>query len=164
MFDFSRLFEADRDVAAQYLGSLYREPDLVIRPDDQEYIYRWHLVPRNREANVYFHIQVASDPERPLHDHPWDNVSVILAGGYEEIMVKGVGFAEPQRYTRTPGDVIFRRAAWAHRLVLPSSVPYSMTLFTTGPKVKEWGFWVDGAWVPYDELTETKEGVSTWKT
>jgi hypothetical protein len=42
----------------------------VIAPDGQPYLYRWHVIERNPEANTYFHIQVDDDPERPLHDHP----------------------------------------------------------------------------------------------
>jgi len=87
-FDFAgRVTDHDKEIASQYIGSLYRPPDLVIAPKGYgEYLFRWYVIPRNREANVYFHIQTQSDPERPLHDHPWDNTSVILSGGYDEII------------------------------------------------------------------------------
>jgi hypothetical protein len=67
------------------IGNPLRYPDLVIAPDGKPYLYRWHVFPQNAAAGVYFHIQVQSDPERPLHDHPWDNTSVILSGGYDEL-------------------------------------------------------------------------------
>lgn len=164
MFDFHRLYPADRDTARTMLG-LLREPDLVIAPAGHgEYLYRWYVIPRNREANVYFHIQTASDPERPLHDHPWDSTSVILAGGYTEMLMRKPdlesGFST---LDREPGDVIFRPASWAHRLILPAHVPYSMSLFSTGPKVREWGFWEQGVFRPYTEVTIETEGRSTWK-
>lgn len=164
MFDFQRLYPADREIAFTMIGPL-RPPDLVIAPAGHgEYLYRWYVIPRNREANVYFHIQTASDPERPLHDHPWDSTSVILAGGYRESICRS-----PDRDTgystldRKPGDVIFRPASWAHRLFLPKNVPYSMSLFSTGPKVREWGFWEQGRFRPYTEVTVETEGRSTWK-
>lgn len=168
MFDFNRLYPADRDIARTMLG-LLREPDLVIAPAGHgEYLYRWYVIPRSREANVYFHIQTASDPERPLHDHPWDSTSVILAGGYDEVLDKTPGAfmtrAKPvTTETRKPGDVIFRPAKWAHRLILPAHIPYSMSLFSTGPKVREWGFWEQGIFRPFHEVTVETEGRSTWK-
>lgn len=119
-----------------------REPDLTISPDGSPYLYRWHLTPRNQQANVYFHIQVASDPERPLHDHPWDNQSVLLEGHYEEVIQQHPPLDPERTLVRKQGQVVHRRAEEAHRLVLPEGVPYVMTLFTTGPVVHKWGFWV----------------------
>lgn len=167
-FDFGRLTEHDRGVASQFIGSLYRPPDLIIAPAGiGEYLFRWHVVPRNEHANVYFHIQTASDPERPLHDHPWDSTSVILAGGYDEIMnEKPQWLPSPEWvYTRRrlPGDTIFRPSHWAHRLILPSDIPYSMSLFSTGPKVRGWGFWEDGKFRRYQDVTEETDGRSSWK-
>lgn len=167
-FDFhGRCTEHDCETAAQYLGSLYRPPDLVIAPAGHgEYIFRWYVVPRNREGNVYFHVQTQSDPERPLHDHPWDNTSIILAGGYHEIID-----TEPEANSpacravidRNVGDVIHRPATWAHRLILPKRIPYSMSLFVTGPKVREWGFWENGTFAPFNEITIETDGKSQWK-
>ncbi len=171
-FDFGRLTEHDRGIAAQFIGSLYRPPDLVIAPAGVgEYLFRWYAVPHNRDANVYFHIQTASDPERPLHDHPWDSTSVILAGGYMEILDTKPSDTWPEyavsqsRVTvrRHPGDTIFRPSHWAHRLILPAEIPYSMSLFSTGPKVREWGFWENGAFRPFHDVTVETEGKSSWK-
>lgn len=168
-FDFAgRINEHDQEIAARYIGSLYRPPDLVIAPAGHgEYLFRWHLIDRNRDANVYFHVQTQSDPERPLHDHPWDSTSVILAGGYDEIIDHSPGTLYLRRgpYTsiRVPGDVIYRPATWAHRLILPPNVSYSMSLFTTGPKVRDWGFWTDKGWVAFNDMTVETDGKSQWK-
>jgi hypothetical protein len=132
-----------------------RDPDVVLAPDGDPYLYRWHLVYDNSAANVFFHVQVKSDPERPLHDHPWDNHSVILSGGYDEMYwpysAKSesrvqVELPEPMWRVCRKGDAVSRKASWAHRLILPPGVPYTMTLFTTGPKVREWGFWYPDGW------------------
>jgi hypothetical protein len=130
-------------------------PDLIIAPDGNPYLYRWEIIPRNKEGNIYFHIQVASDPERPLHDHPWDNFSVILSGGYDEIWCRDPPPLRGVEVTRKfrKGNTIYRRATEAHRLVLPPDIPYTMTLFTTGPKIREWGFWYPDGWRPYTEVT-----------
>lgn len=120
-----------------------RDPDVEIKPDGEDYIFRWHLIPRNQVgANVYLHLQVADDPERPLHDHPWDNQSVILAGGYREVFVEHPDhlWHEKERFVRQ-GQVVHRRAEEAHRIFLLPQVPYTISLFTTGPVIRDWGFW-----------------------
>lgn len=157
--DWLNLLSREDYELAERIMSGWREPDLIIAPDGSPYLYRWHIIPRNTKANVYFHIQVADDPARPLHDHPWDNTSVILSGGYDELITDAPGLEHlgsayaPERYSRGIGDVIHRLGATAHRLILPSDVRYTMTLFTTGPKYREWGFWYPDGWKPYHEVT-----------
>lgn len=164
------LSEDDRAMVAHILKDESRllRPDFVISPDGEPYLYRWHVVPRNERCNVYLHIQVASDPERPLHDHPWDNQSVILAGGYEEQHWP----RPPKRYGRcprllVPGVTIHREAEEAHRLILPEEHPYSISLFSTGPVRRLWGFWFEDKrepyWLPHTDVLETAENVSVWK-
>ena len=167
-FDFAkRITEEDREIASNIIGSLYRPPDLVISPTGHgEYLFRWHIVRSREHANVYFHIQTQSDPERPLHDHPWDSTSVILAGGYDEIIdTDPHGYEQGTRFhvMRKVGDVIHRPATWAHRLILPCQRTYSMSLFTTGPKVKDWGFFTRAGWVPFEDFTIETNGRSQWK-
>lgn len=160
MFNPSILSDKDYDIFRSFVPSSLRrtEPDLEIADgDDGVYLFRWHLVPRNTYGNVYLHVQTSSDPARPLHDHPWDNVSVILAGGYEEVN------ADPRIIPQLPGKVIYRRAEEAHRLILPYGQPYSMSLFTTGPVIREWGFYCQDSWKPYHECTTTKDNKTYWK-
>lgn len=163
------LSEEDLEVFCRYVGSPYTPPDVTIAPDGSPYLYRWHVVPRNPDANVYLHIQVASDPERPLHDHPWDNTSHILSGGYDEIVLPGTPFAIRQVFRRFKGQTIHRRAEEAHRLILPSGVPYTMTLFTTGKHERTWGFWCNDhrgrpVWVPHtDCIVFDEDGRSVFR-
>lgn len=161
-FDWAKIRDEDRWFA-KACGVTARDPDLTIAPDGSPYLYRWHLIPRNNWGNNYLHIQVASDPERPLHDHPWDNTSVILSGGYTEIMSEHQNL--PSRtHKRVKGDVVNRLASHAHRLILPPDIPYTMTLFTTGPTVRDWGFWINGWWVSHKEvLTNLADGRSVFK-
>jgi len=142
-----------------------RAPDLVIAPDGEPYLYRWHVVPRNGYGNIYFHLQVADDPERPLHDHPWDNTSIILAGGYQEVLVRSpAGWAGMSTLDRKPGDTVHRPAEWAHRLFLPAGTAYSMSLFVTGPHRRDWGFWFPDGWRSQKEVVENlPDGRSVFK-
>lgn len=164
------LSDEDIGVAVKLVGGITRlaKPDLVIAPDGEPYLYRWHVVPRNTKGNVYFHIQVASDPERPLHDHPWHNQSVILSGGYDEIVQSNPPWSSRTTEYRRKGDVVHRQAYEAHRLILPEGTPYTMSLFTTGPKVREWGYWIPShrgrpEWVSNEECNVVVDGVSLFK-
>lgn len=163
------LHHEDWGVAGDILGTLSSEPDLTISGEDgRPYLHRWYVIPRNKEANVYFHVQVASDPERPLHDHPWDSQSVILSGGYLEVIQRAPPFGLVTREQRHKGQVITRGAEEAHRLILPDGVPYTMTLFTTGPVVRDWGFWVpnhSGAakWFSAHDCITHEAGVSRFR-
>src|ERR1700691_1970855 len=142
------LTEDDFQLANRLLagkGDIWK-PDAILAPEGTPYLYRWHLVAEKPWCNVFLHIQVQSDPERPLHDHPWHNQSVILSGGYDEAYC----FLPPhgrerQRHLRK-GDTVHRDAEEAHRLVLPPDIPYTMTLFTTGPHRRAWGFWYPDGW------------------
>ncbi len=148
MIDFA---DADWEIFTTFLGGA-RKPDKTISPDGDPYLYRWHVTPEHGPANVYLHVQVASDPRIEKHDHPWDNTTVMLAGTYEEELDQDPEGRHPYspngffggRYKRKAGDMIFRKAEWSHRLILTS--PYAMTLFTTGPKIRDWGYWFPDGW------------------
>jgi hypothetical protein len=94
---------------------------------------------------------------------------VILAGGYTELLTPMPGRLPPKRFTRKEGDVIYRGAKEAHRLFLPSFNAYTLTLFTTGPVIQDWGFWFDRGgpgweWFSHKEVIELlPEGRSIFK-
>lgn len=162
MFDFARLSFDDRQIFLNFVGEL-RDPDLIIAPEGYPYIYRWHVTPAKGPANIYLHIQVADDPERPLHNHPWDNTSVILSGGYKERLCMSEGQPHDDltfTLLRYKGDTVFRKAGWSHRIELLYGLKYTMTLFTTGPKVQEWGFWYPDGFKLWTDVTRTEDGIS----
>ncbi len=65
---------------------------------------------------------------------------------------------------RRQGDVVPRTAETAHRLIMPSDTPYTMTLFTTGPHRRDWGFWLNGQFMPHDQVIENRsDGTSVYK-
>jgi hypothetical protein len=164
-FNFAQCTPEDRETALRYIGSLDRPADVVIGTD-VDYLWRWHVVKRAAgetvAGNVYFHIQTASDPERPLHDHPWDNMSLILAGEYIELVQHMPPWGETVHYKRVKGQTIFRPQQWAHRLILPRHVRYTMTQFTTGAYKRDWGFWIGKTWHPHAECTRLIDGRSVW--
>lgn len=130
-----------------------REPDFVIGPKDDPYLRRWWVIPRNRWFNIYLHEIRHSDDDRALHDHPWANLSIILKGAYYEHTPCGL-CGEPAcsqtvvKY-RTAGSVVLRCPKAAHRLVVTRP---TWTLFVTGPRVREWGFWCRRGWVLWTDF------------
>lgn len=124
-----------------------RSPDFVIGTPESPYLNRWYVIPRNRFFNVYLHQILRSDDDRALHDHPWVNLSIVLRGAYREIMPSGhprhVG-NEMLKWRRR-GSMVARWPSSAHRLEIDAGRP-CWSLFITGPKVREWGFWCPQGW------------------
>lgn len=147
-----------------------RKPSAVIHDDDGPIMYRWHIVPRNSMGGVYFHIQVRSDSIiRGPHDHEYDSFSTMIGGGpyterqfYIDDRYNGgpqLRECEPWGMTFRVGQTTHRRAAQLHYIELPPGVPYSMTIFAHGPRIRKWGFAnQDGTWVPAEAVGEIVDG------
>jgi hypothetical protein len=134
------------EMAAWALSAMTRQPDFIIGDDpDAPYMLRWWVVPRNEQMNVYLHKILRDDDDRALHDHPWANTSYVIAGRYREITPDG-------EFIRGPGDVVTREAGALHRLELIGGEP-CISLFMTGPKVREWGFACPKGWVHWRDFT-----------
>jgi hypothetical protein len=114
------------------------QPHQVVKTEVGTYLYRWFLLPHNRWRNVYLHKFVRSDDPGPLHDHPWDFVSLCLATGYDEITVGG-------RIRRRPGSLARRGATHRHRIELRRDhrgcEKPCWTIVITGARRRQWGFW-----------------------
>lgn len=115
------------------------------KSEDRDYMRRWWIVPRNEGCNVYLHQIGRSDDDRAMHDHPWDNTSYLLFGSYVEHTPAG-------SFVRTAGDVVQRRATDLHRLEVFEGEPPVVSLFITGPKVREWGFACPQGWVHWKDF------------
>ena len=141
------------------LNRFKREPDFVLtRPDGVEYLRRWYIF-RTRWFNCYLHRFSASDWDRHPHDHPWRWLTIILKGSYlEEIYtltdsshkVKGRYIQVPvllARKRRAPGTMNYAGLHRIHRVTVFTAPIW--TLFLTGPKEREWGFYTPSGWKPY---------------
>lgn len=140
------------------------KPDFTIGTH-RPYLHRWFIVREHGEAQVFLHQTVADDDDRALHDHPWDNVSVPLAGGYIEHTPE-----HPDGIERKPFVPILRSADMPHRLSLlrqgkgrmVSPIP-AWSLFLTGPKVREWGFLCPQGWRHWKDFTSGADGAGIGK-
>lgn len=109
------------------------------RPDG--YLRRWEV--ETPWFGVKLHKFLRSDAA-PLHDHPWDFVSLILWGRYREFLAR-----EPWE-TATPkvierGWLSFakRRATDRHRVELVKKRPV-WTICVSGPRRRDWYFYPIG--------------------
>ncbi len=142
-----------------WLGTMRRRPpDFIIGGADRPYMRRWYLIPKNTRFNVYLHHFRRSDDDRALHDHPWWNVSLLLRGRYREHMPHGVR-------TRRPGVPVYRHAEASHRIDLlrdEAGIEQAVwSLFITGPKVREWGFWCPKGWRHWRDFTNPADDGAT---
>jgi hypothetical protein len=134
--------------------ALQRPPDFIVGGTDRPYLHRWHVIPRNRLFNIYFHNFLRSDDDRALHDHPFVNLSIILDGCYVE-------HTAHDQELLLEGQVKFRSSGkFAHRIELRFGVCW--TLFITGPRYRNWGFnCVDSLgyqkWVPWQEFVDDQD-------
>ena len=131
-------------VVKQYVAS--QPPDEEITIHGEPYMNRWKTLPVNRTFNTFIHYFMHSDEDRAQHDHPWDNVSILLEGSYIERLSGG------RMRVRKAGDVVVRRATEQHRIELfrdierGTEVPV-LTIFIRFKKWREWGFiCTDGRW------------------
>ena len=125
-------------------GGLKRIPDVIIGPEDDPYLHRWHVIPRNRFFNIYLHHFYRSDDDRALHDHPWWNLSILLKGQYDEHVPGGV-------IRRRAGTIVGRGAEACHRIALVDGKRV-WTLFITGPRTRLWGFYYPEGWVAFNDF------------
>lgn len=134
-----------------------REPDRIIGGEDDPYLHRWHVIPRNRWCNIYLHHFLRSDDDRALHDHPWVNLSILLRGSYREHLPGGrIKLRKPWRpwafWRLTP-----RLPTSAHRVALHQGIAGEIpvwTLFLTGPTVRAWGFHCPKGWRHWRDFTD----------
>lgn len=128
-----------------------RRPDFIIGgPQDSQqgtgavihptpYMLRWYVIRKRRFLSVYLHQILRSDDDRALHDHPWATLSVLLRTGYYEVTPMG-GF------WREEGEIVARGSRASHRLEVSDTAPPCISLFITGPVVREWGFHCPAGW------------------
>lgn len=131
--------------------------------------------------NVYVHQFIRDDDDRALHDHPWPSLTWILENDYHEVLFLPLPYRKVEQYRAAGWDrptlSVFRPEGWigtrgaetAHRVVLEKRagrlgrtepIP-ATTLFITGFKVREWGFWCPRGWIDRSRFLHPDDKGST---
>jgi hypothetical protein len=107
--------------------------------DGEPYLERYYLAGA-LGWHAYLHRFVDSDPDRGLHDHPWNRAfSLVLTTGYDEQRLIGGDSGETAVRSIRPFRLNLLRGADFHRVVLRTRRA-AWTLFVHGPRTKGWGF------------------------
>ena len=126
--------------------------------DGNPYLIRYRLIV-TKWGCVYLHHIIRSDGDRELHDHPFNFTVILLWRGYVEYShALGKPFGKVKQVSRWCGwlSVIRHKATDAHRLELYNGPVWS--LFIRGPKIREWGFYLDNKdWVTNQYYHEFKQ-------
>ena len=123
------------------------QSETITRQDDTPYLWRLRII-ETPWFGLYLHRFLSSD-DPCLHDHPWFFVSLILWGGYWETAIRD-GLATRRWYW--PGSILFRRAAWSHRIEVPRP-GWTWTLVFRGRRSRPWGFWTTRfGWIPWQRF------------
>ena len=117
---------------------------------DSLYLRRLRII-QTPWFGVYIHEMQAED-DAHLHDHPWNFYSFILKGGYKEYFSERMDLTFTQswiarEWPRWSGHYV--RAVEGHRIVHLSEIP-TYTLVFVGKRQRNWGFWVDGEWIHWE--------------
>jgi hypothetical protein len=104
----------------------------ILGEESNPYLYRWWLT-KSRDDSVYIHKMMRSDQDVELHDHPGDNLSILLHGEMKEETPHGLRLWQP-------GSIIARKAEDRHRIVIEEPI---ITMWIMGPRTRDWGFWTE---------------------
>lgn len=155
-----------------------RPPDFIIGSLEDPYLYRWYLIPKNKWFNIYLHRFMRSDDDRALHDHPWWSLGMILSPGgvyvehmpdtetrfyFDDAFLTGWDlFRHTIKVKRRRFQPVLRRAKHIHRVELckdefGAEIPV-YTLFITGPKIRDWGFWCPKGFKNWRDFVNVRKG------
>jgi len=135
----------------KFLEQLGRKRVILDRESNEPYLTRYYLFLKDRKwfpFNVFLHNFHKGDLD-DLHDHPWPYFTLILRGGYWEHTPGG-------RFWRAPGHFRFQTPTSLHRIELEPGVN-AWTPFIPGPKLREWGFIVNGKWMHCEKYFEWRK-------
>lgn len=124
------------------------KPHFIIGGKENPYMLRWFLLPRNKWFTIYLHKFLRDDDDRALHDHPWNFLSFMLKGSYDEVTDNGI-------VSRTSPSFAFRRAEHRHRVILTSD--HCWTIVIRGKVIREWGFWCPKGFVHWKDFTASDD-------
>lgn len=98
--------------------------------------------------SIRLHKWEKGDPANYQHAHPWNFLTIVLSGGYDD-----VGVGRPTDFLRAP-CIRFRPLSWRHSVI--NVKPHTWSIVFTGRLVSEWRFWIDRHEVDVETWNERK--------
>jgi hypothetical protein len=108
---------------------------------------------------IYLHHIHRPDAEDCGHDHPWAFLSVILDGGYYELLNPDKHATVCKVRYRRRGSIHFMPLRSAHRITDIDGTLWSLVI--TGPRRAHWGFYPSGEFVPWEKYLNIEPAVTT---
>lgn len=115
--------------------------------EENPYMLRWYVIPRNPLLNIYIHKFLRSDEDRALHDHPWWFASLVLKGSYWEHRADRPITGKSRRMA---GSIAFRRPTAGHRVELEAEIT------DVSREYLQWSF--DDPRRPYTSVVVNQDG------
>ena len=113
---------------------------------------------------IYLHRIHVPDADRDPHDHPWWFASLVLSGGYDELVwdhPEDIGELAARRRVRGRWSLRTIRRTQAHMITDVRGQLWTLVL--TGPRRSSWGFWTADGFVDWrDYLKGQAEDVALW--
>jgi hypothetical protein len=142
----------------------------LLQRDGKPKAYRWHVLPRNKYFNIYLHKFVGDDDDPGLHDHEYDNCSLVLSPvGYIE-QIPGSNDRPPVFFVnvhRRAFRPVFRRAEDPHRVLVcrdnNADPRPCWSLFITLSRRRQWGFWLSDGWKHHRDVIGNYTGYGETK-
>ncbi len=132
----------------------------------QIYLRRYRII-QTPWCALYLHKINLDDGDRCIHDHPYNFFSLVLRGGYEEIVDKcpypDGAECEDEIRTWGAGSLHWMKAEWFHRITALNRTP-TWTLLFVGRRRRKWGFRTQDGWVPWDEYLRSAGTATTGKS
>jgi hypothetical protein len=84
--------------------------------------------------SIRLHKWITGDPENYQHAHPWNFLTIVLWGGYDD-----VGDGRPTDRVRAPA-IRYRPMSWRHAVT--NCLPHTVSIVITGRVLDKWRFWI----------------------
>lgn len=107
---------------------------------------------------LYLHFIYQSDKDRDPHDHPFMFRSLIVRGGYQERVwaTHADGSIAPIGVTKIWPRWTLHKTPLHVAHMIDYLWPNTVTLVFCGPKVKDWGFYTEHGFVPWQTYNHEK--------
>ena len=133
----------------------------IPHPDGGPYLRRYYLTPKWFPfRNVFLHQLFTPDPDRALHDHPWDFWTFPLSGYIERRRWDDLD--EIDIGSTLSNQWHYRAAEYTHRIIHLERTP-TWTIMVTRKARREWGFWVEGRWIHWRQYLGLFDHEQSWE-